>query len=49
MLQEIKNEVVGADVTMVEVYPPEREKVYESNMRHLWEMPDGVPFGLRRR
>ena len=48
-LQQIKNEVVGEDVVMVEVYPAANDMVFLSNMRHLWEMPAGVPFGLHTR
>ncbi len=48
-LQRIKNETLGSDVLCVEVYPPDAELVDNLNMRHLWEVPQGVehfPFNL---
>ena len=39
VLQQIKNEVLGEDVTCVELYPTEDRLVYDMNMRHLWEVP----------
>lgn len=39
LLQRIKNETLGADVPMVEWYPPDDEVVNEINARHLWEVP----------
>ena len=48
VLQAIKNEVLGSDVTAVEVYPATDRLVDGENMRHLWEIPDhyALPFGL---
>ena len=34
--QRIKNEIVGAEVEMVELYPQESHKVDTSNQYHLW-------------
>jgi hypothetical protein len=45
VLQQIKNEMVGEDVTMVEVYPPRCEVVNEANVRHFWQV-EPLPFGL---
>jgi hypothetical protein len=42
MLQQIKDEMLGPEVLCVEIYPPAAEVVNEVNMRHLWEVPEGV-------
>lgn len=42
-LQAIKNEVVGPDVEMVEVFPREEDVVNEANVRHFW-----VTTGMQR-
>ena len=34
--QRIKNEIVGPEVEMVEIYPQESQKVDLSNQYHLW-------------
>jgi hypothetical protein len=44
-LQRIKNDVLGADVIAVEIYPPESDVVNTYNMRHLWTVPKGVLGG----
>jgi hypothetical protein len=50
VLQQIKDEHVGPDVTMVEVYPARRDLVNDVNWRHLWVVsPDELPEALRRR
>jgi hypothetical protein len=49
VLQTIKNEMLGEDVTAVEVYPASDQVVNEANIRHLWEMPEPLPFTLDRR
>lgn len=47
VLQKMKNDAVGKDVTMVEVFPSEDRLVNEVNMRHFWSVEDGfLPFGL---
>jgi hypothetical protein len=43
-LQKIKNEAAGEDAVAIEVYPPEHEVVYDTNMRHLWVLPPGFPL-----
>lgn len=47
-LQQIKNELVGAERLAVEVFPPTKELVDQANMAHLWVYPVGyrLPFGL---
>ena len=48
-LQRIKDDLLGMDVTAVEIYPPQHLVVNEANMRHLWTVPpgylDGIGFG----
>ncbi len=34
--QRIKNEIVGREIEMVEIYPQESQKVDMSNQYHLW-------------
>jgi hypothetical protein len=34
--------MLGPEVLCVEVYPPAADVVNERNMRHLWEVPEGV-------
>ena len=53
-LQHIKNDVLGADVAAVEIYPPQGDLINEANMRHLWTVPtgflggdDGIGFGWK--
>lgn len=49
-LQEVKDFVLGPEVMAIEIYPPRSEIVDEVNMRHLWEVPPGVPLpNLSRR
>jgi hypothetical protein len=42
-LQRIKNEVVGPEVEMVEVYPRESHLVDLSNQYHLWGFASAEP------
>ncbi len=35
-LQQIKNELLGADVTCVEIFPAVQDLVDEGDYRHLW-------------
>lgn len=49
VLQQIKNEYFGPDVTAIEVYPPAHEVVDEAPTRHLWEIPEDLAPSLRRR
>lgn len=47
-LQRIKRECGYGDADAVEVYPADADVVNVANMRHLWIMPDGVPFAWKR-
>ncbi|MEI9693262.1 DUF7694 domain-containing protein [Atlantibacter hermannii] len=47
-LQEIKNAVGYADRDAVEIFPAERDVVNVANMRHLWILPEPLPFAWRR-
>jgi hypothetical protein len=52
VLQQIKNELLGPEVTCVELYPAQPNVVDELNLRHLWEVDDaalGVGFHHRGR
>jgi hypothetical protein len=42
-LQAVKNECLGPDVVAIEIYPRQDDLVNSTNMRHLWEIPDGMP------
>jgi hypothetical protein len=46
----IKNELVGTDVTAVEVYPAIEDLVDDKNVYHLWCLPPGMKlaFGLHK-
>ena len=48
MIQEIKNEIVGPDVEMVEVYPAAGSVADETNTRHLWRTTGQARFGRGR-
>lgn len=47
-LQAVKNEAVGENVEMLEVYPAERDLVNEVNRRHLFTAPFVLPNLARR-
>jgi hypothetical protein len=47
LLQDIKNEVAGADREAIEIYPPESEVTDTANIYHLWVFMEG--FGPRVR
>ena len=50
VLQRIKDEILGENVTVVEVFPAHSQVVNEANIRHFWEVPAGfLPFGLQSR
>jgi hypothetical protein len=34
--------MLGPDALAIEVYPPADQVVNEANIRHLFEMPDGI-------
>lgn len=48
-LQEIKNAVGFQDYDAVEIYPAAKDVVNVANMRHLWVMPDPLPFAWRQK
>jgi hypothetical protein len=50
-LQEIKNQICGAEREALELYPAESRLVDSSNQFHLWVMPKGemFPFGYGKR
>lgn len=47
-MQRIKDEIAGADVTAVEVYPPHDQIVDGADMFHIWVVPP-LDFGLHHR
>jgi len=47
-MQRIKDELFGATLTAVEIYPPHSEIVDGSDMFHLWVLPKDIPFGLTK-
>lgn len=47
-LQAIKAECGFGAREAVEVYPPDRDVVNVANFRHLWVLPEGLPFTWRR-
>lgn len=42
-LQEIKRLVGFGDNVAVEIFPKEIDVVFETSMRHLWILPEGLP------
>ncbi|PIJ43286.1 hypothetical protein BOM24_08950 [Tatumella sp. OPLPL6] len=46
-LQQIKNAVGFSEYDAVEVYPKESDLVNVANMRHLWILPEPLPFVWR--
>jgi len=48
-LQEIKRLMGYGDQDAVEVYPPTQDVVNRANMRHLWILPEPLPFAWRSR
>ena len=48
VLQHIKDEMLGEDVAVIEVFPAQSQVVNQANIRHFWEIPEGhaLPFGL---
>lgn len=45
---KIKNEMLGAETTAVEVYPPQHEVVNKANIRHLWTVDANLIPSLHR-
>lgn len=48
-LQRIKRECGRGDKHAVEIYPADRDVVNVASMRHLWILPEPLPFAWRRR
>ena len=50
-LQEIKNQLCGAEREAIELYPAESRRVDSANQYHLWVFPDGfrLPVGFTER
>lgn len=48
-LQAIKSACGFGDRDAVEVYPPTKDVVNVSNMRHLWVLPEPLAFAWRER
>jgi hypothetical protein len=48
-MQQIKNDLAGAERYAVEVFPPTSQLVDEANMRHLFVLPEGkaLPFTIQ--
>lgn len=47
-LQQIKRECGYWAHTAVEVFPPDRDVVNVANMRHLWVLPEALPFAWKK-
>lgn len=51
-LQEIKNQLVGAENEAIEIYPAESKRVDSANQYHLWVFKDPtyrIPIGFQTR
>jgi hypothetical protein len=48
-LFQIKSDVGRAQAFAVEIYPPVCDLICDANMRHLWIMPQPLPFAWRRK
>lgn len=46
-LQELKRQAGFGDYDAVEVFPRDCDVVNVANMRHLWVVPEGIPFAWR--
>lgn len=46
-LQDIKRQVGRNDKDAVEIFPADSDIVNVANMRHLWILPDQLPFAWR--
>lgn len=47
-MQRIKDELFGAELTAVEIYPAHRDIVDGSDMFHIWILPGDISFGLTK-
>lgn len=48
-LQDLKRQAGYGDFMAVEIYPDDFNKVNVANMRHLWILPEPLPFAWKRR
>ena len=48
-LQRLKRECGRGDRDAVEIYPADADVINVANMRHLWLMPEPLPFAWRRK
>ena len=48
-LQRLKREAGYGDAFAVEIFPEDRSQVNVANMRHLWILPERLPFAWGRR
>lgn len=46
-LQRVKREVGFGSCDAVEIFPDDKDVVNVANMRHLWILPDRIPFAWR--
>ena len=47
-LQRLKRECGRGDRDAVEIYPADADIINVANMRHLWLMPEPLPFAWRK-
>jgi len=47
-LQQVKNELLGEEVTAIEIYPAEYDLIDEAPIRHLWAVPAELVPNLNR-
>lgn len=47
-IQRLKHECGRGDKHAVEIYPSDDDIVNSANMRHLWVLPDRLPFAWRK-
>lgn len=48
-LMQIKRDIGMGDRFAVEIYPEDEHIVNVANMRHLWVLPEALPFGWRNK
>ena len=47
-LQQVKNDLLGEEVTAIEIYPAAYDLVDEAPIRHLWAVPAELVPNLNR-
>lgn len=47
-LQRLKDEAGYGDREAVEIYPPSGDEVNVGNLRHLWVLPERLPYSWKR-